>query len=203
MKAIKLFTTTLALVLITSSLFAQKPVVEGKLNFLKGQKVINVQYDYDRMSVGKYKDSKKYVAEKVKEKNKDEAGSGNEWKRKWIDDRESRFQPKFEELINKYLADKGVKVVPNAEDAEYTLILKTTHTEPGWNIGISRRPAHINVEAVFVETGSDKKKGKISLKKVAGQDAMGFDYDRGTRLQEAYAKSGKLIGKYLVKKVLK
>jgi hypothetical protein len=39
----------------------------------------------------------------------------------------------------------------------------------------------------------------LTIVNAPGQDAMGFDYDTGLRLQEAYAKSGKEIGKLIVK----
>ena len=80
---------------------------------------------------------------------KKEAGTGDSWAIKWVEDREARFEPKFEELFNKHLEDDGVKLGRYPE-AQYTLILKTTHTEPGFNVGVMRRPAHINVEVSVV-----------------------------------------------------
>ena len=205
MKAfVKIFSlSALICLLFTTQGVSQKvDVFEGKLKFLKGQEKLNVKYVYDNMSVGKFDKEEDYIAEKTADKNKDEAGTGDEWARKWVDDREARFEPKFEELFNKHLEDDGLKIGRH-EDAQYTLILKTTHTEPGFNVGVMRRPAHINVEAWFVETANmDKVEGKVRMKKVPGQDAMGFDFDTGLRLQEAYAKTGKALGKYLAKKVL-
>jgi len=184
---------------------AQKlKVFEGNLDALKGEKELHIQYDYSDMTVGKYSEEK-YVDKKVKEKNKDEAGEGDTWHGKWVADRSERFEPKFEELINKFL-DGKIKAGSDEDyaDAKYTLIVKTTHTEPGWNVGVSRRPAHINVEYWIVETANrETVKAKARMEKIPGQDAMGFDFDTGLRLQEAYAKAGKELGKFLTKKVLK
>ena len=41
------------------------------------------------------------------------------------------------------------------------------------------------------------------MKKVPGRDVWGFDFDTGKRLEEAYAMTGKIFGKYLNKKVFK
>ncbi len=179
-------------------------VFKGKLSVLKGEKELNIQYDYSDMTVGKYSE-KKYVDKKIKEKNKDEAGEGDVWHEKWIADRSERFEPKFEELINKGL-DGKIKAGSDEDfaDAKYTLIVKTTHTEPGWNVGVSRKPAHINMEYWVVETANKETvKAKARMEKIPGQGAMGYDFDAGFRLQESYAKAGKSLAKYLNKKVLK
>ncbi|NUQ24447.1 MAG: hypothetical protein HUU34_10890 [Saprospiraceae bacterium] len=185
-----------------TSVTAQKfNVYEGSLNFLKDQKTLNVIYLYEDMSVGDFDKEQDYIDKKVKEMNDDEAGKGDSWAKKWVADRNERFEPKFEELINEYL--EGKIKVSNKDAAAYTLVLKTTHTEPGFNVGVWRRPAHINVEAWFVDTKDNSKvAAKAKMEKVPGQDAWGFDFDTGYRLQESYAKCGKEIGKYIMKKVL-
>ncbi len=182
---------------------AQKlKVVSGKLAFLKGQTTLNVEYNYDNMKVGKMTEED-YIAKKVKKGNSDEAGKGDKWKEAWFNDRETKFQPKFEELMNKYLAKAGVSIGAENTDAEYTIIFKTTLTEPGFNIGVMRQSAYINAEVLFVKTGSREEMAKITLTKAPGGGAMGYDFDTGFRIQEAYAKSGKTLAGYLLKKVYK
>ena len=91
--------------------FAQKiKVTSGDLDFLKGQTAINVEYNYDNMGVGKFDKEEDYINQKVEDYNKKEAGRGDKWKESWIGDREERFEPKFEELINKNLEKSNVKV---------------------------------------------------------------------------------------------
>lgn len=202
MKTVIKWSSLLLMLGLFTSVTAQKlDLYEGNLNFLKDQKTLNVIYQYDNMSVGDFDKEQDYIDKKVKEMNKDEAGTGDSWAKKWVADRNERFEPKFEELINEYL--EGKIKVSNKDAAPYTLVLKTTHTEPGFNVGIMRRPAHINVEAWFVDTKDQSKvSAKARMKKVPGQDAWGFDFDTGYRLQESYAKCGKEIGKYIIKKVL-
>ncbi len=170
----------------------------GSLDFLKGQKTINVIYTYDNMGVGKGTEDD-YVNEKVAKYNKDEAGKGDKWKAAWISARTRQYQPMFEELLNKELEDAGAKA-GNYPNAPYTLILKTTFTEPGFNVGVMRMPAYTNSEAVFVKTGTTTEEAVVTMRKAPGRDAMGFDYDAGGRISEAYAKSGKSLGKFLIKK---
>ena len=201
MKA-RIFTVTFLLMLPALMYGQRMRLVSGDLGFLKGVKKVNVVYDYDNMSVGKFKDEEDYVNKKVKEYNDKEAGRGDNWKKSWEGDRESRFEPKFEELFNKYMEKYGLEV-GDYEDAEYTLILKTTHTEPGFNVGVARRPAHTNMEAVFVSSDNSEPKAVVTLEGSPGGGAMGYDFDTGFRLQESYAKAGKELAKYIIKNGLK
>ncbi len=171
----------------------------GDLDFLKGQKTINVQYDYSAMGVGKYDREADYVEDKVNDYNKKEAGKGDEWKKNWIADREERFEPKFEELMNNELEDEGIEI-GDYPDAEYTLMLKTTFTEPGFNVGVARKNAYTDLEAVFIPTGSTDEAATISIDNSPGRGGMGYDFDSGYRIQESYAKAGKELAQFLKKK---
>jgi len=182
--------------------FTQKTdMYMGSMDALKGQSKVNVVYDYSVMSVGDFDKEADYIAEKTAERNKDEAGSGDAWALKWVEDRKTRFEPKFEELFNEYMTEYKLKAGAYP-DAQYTLIVKTTHTEPGWNVGVMRRPAHISADIWLVKSGDiSNALGKFQLTKVPGRDVWGFDFDTGARLEEAYAKTGKELAKYLDKKV--
>lgn len=193
-------TTVLLFLGLTTILFSQKIVKsEGNLSFLKSSPSINIEYDYSEMGVGKFKTEEEYIAKKVDEYNKEEAGRGDKWKESWTNSRERVYHPKFEELFNKYAEKSGVKGERNNSDAKYTLIVKTTFTEPGFNIGITSKPAAINVEYIFVETGSTKVLAKFTQAKIPGSQAMGMDFDTSTRISESYAKAGKMFGAYLSK----
>src|SRR5690606_41159075 len=63
--------------------------------FLKGQKAINLEYDYSEMGVGKYKTEEAYLEEKSAERNKKEAGTGDKWKESWTTSRDRVYHPKF------------------------------------------------------------------------------------------------------------
>ncbi len=187
---------------LTTTLHAQKiKLTEGELDFLKGQKELNVQYVYDNMGVGKYDKEQDYIDRKVAEYNEKEAGSGDKWEEAWKGDREKRFHPSFEELMNKNLDGSGLTVGSDKDQAKYTLILETIFTEPGFNVGVARKDAFVNVVATFVETGTDNKLAEVTIDKSPGR-LGGYDFDTGVRIEEAYAKCGKELGQYLSKKVL-
>ncbi len=201
MKTINLFIACLLLFGATASAQGVK-VISGSVTALKGEKDFLLKYDYSNMKVGKNTEEV-YLKEKMEERDKKEPGAGEKFKQGWLDNRKNRFEPKFETLFNKYLGEKGCSGSQTKSDAKYTIIIHTVFTETGYNIGISRYPAYINVEIEIVETATNKSVAKLEIKKIAGQDFGGYDYDVGSRLEESYAKCGKILAKFLIDKALK
>ncbi len=195
MKPLRLIAAT-ALLLASAMAFAQKAHLEdGNLNMLKGIKKINVKFDYSNMEVGK-KTEKEYIEDKMEAYNKKEAGRGEKWAKDWVSDRTRRFEPKFLELFN----DNGDIKGGNFPTEKYTMIFHTIFTEPGFNVGVTRKNAYIDAEILIVETANEGKAlAKISISDVPGRTAFGGDYDTGLRIEEAYAKAGKQIAKFLEK----
>lgn len=193
------FTAFLLVVMAVFALqpaFAQKfKLKEGKLDVLNGMSKMNIVFDYSQMSVGKFKTEAEYVEKKKGEYNKKEDGKGDKWEKDWIADRTERYAPQFEELFNKHSDKLKVGDYPSEK---YTLVVKTTRTEPGFNIAITRKNAEIEGEILVVETANP---GNIILKlefsKAVGRSFGGYDYDTGFRIQEAYADLGKGLAKYL------
>ncbi len=185
----------LGLMMATSTLFAQKvKLVSGSLAPLKGQTSIRTEFTYDNMIVGKDNTEEQYIQRKKEEYNNKEAGRGDTWEKAWVADRKNRFEPQFNELFQKHSS------LSNNENAKYTLVFHTTRTEPGWNVGVMRAPARIDGEVTIVETANPSNVvAKITVTKAPGRDVMGFDFDTGLRLQEAYAKSGKEVGQLVGK----
>lgn len=178
--------------------FAQKiKVQEGSLAVIKGVSKMNLQFDYSAMSVGKFKTEAEYVEKKKGEYNKKEDGKGDKWEKDWIADRKDRYEPQFTELFNK--SSDGLTVGEYSSE-KYTLIVKTTKTEPGYNIAISRKNAEIEGEILVVETANPGTVVlRMSFAKALGRSFGGYDYDTGFRIQEAYADLGKALGKYMSK----
>lgn len=199
MKRILKATILLTAVLTLSNVYAQKvKLKDGDLSALSSAKSINIEYDYSDMGVGKFDDEADYIKKKKEDYNKKEAGRGDKWEEAWVADRKNRFQPQFEELFNKYAPMKGGE----NPGAKYTLIFKTTFTEPGYNIHISRKNAVIEGEAIIVETANkDKVLARIEVSKCQGRTFGGYDYDSGTRIQESYAMAGKGLGKFFKKEL--
>ena len=197
------YASMVALSVFVTDSFAQKVNVKsGDVAVLAGQKTINVEYDYSSFGVGKFATEKEYLDKKSEEYNAKEAGRGDNWKKAWVADRKDRFEPKFEELFNKGLEDKGLYVVGGRPDSKYTLIVRTTFVEPGFNVGVMRKNAAVDFQFDIVESANKSSKvAELSVLKVPGSMAMGMDFDTGARLAESYAKAGKVLAKYIEKKL--
>ena len=188
----------LALV-VTGTLQAQKiKVIEGSVDAFKSDNSVNFEFTYDSMKVGKYDKEEDYVAQKQGDYNLKEPHKGDTWAKNWVDDRHYRFEPKFEELFLKYSEKTKNK------DAKYTLIFKTTFTEPGYyfsGLPGAHKVAEIRGEVWIVEsTNKNNVIAKLSVTDAIGRTASGFaDFDTGSRIAEAYADAGKALGKYLGK----
>lgn len=179
---------------------AQKLVLKsGSVDFLKGQQILLVSFDYSNLGVGKFEKEDDYVKQKVADYNKDEAGKGDKWKEAWFNDRAARYEPKFELLFNENMAEKNLKCDRNASDAKFEMQLHTTFIEPGFNVGVTRKPAYINVDVTCKEIASGKEVMVMTVTNCPGRDAMGFDFDTGYRIEEAYAKLGKSLAAYINK----
>ncbi|KXX67473.1 hypothetical protein AVL50_25735 [Flammeovirga sp. SJP92] len=175
-------------------------VKKGKLSALSKVTSYDVVFSYENMNVGKMTEED-YVAEKVKAYNKKEKGRGDEWKGKWIADRNERFEPKFITLFNKS-SDGQVKIKEGDSNCPYEMHVRTTDTEPGFNVGVMRKNAYISMEISFIEKKTQKVLVLIELLDARGRSVQGYDFDTGTRLEEGYAKAGKGLGNFFRKKVM-
>ncbi len=199
MKLIKASIAATTFLMLAFSADAQRVrVLDGSIDVLKGVKKLNIQFDYSKMGVGKFETEEEYISKKKEDYNKKESGKGDEWSKSWKADRKNRFEPQFKELFAKH-SDINIGDHPNEK---YTLIFKTTFTEPGFNVYITRKNAEIDGEAWIVETANPSNViAKISVQNCPGRTFGGNDYDTGERIQEAYAVAGKGLGKFLDKEL--
>lgn len=175
--------------LIPSAIYCQKvSIVSGDLNFLKNISKLNIEYDYEGMAVGKFKDGDAYIEKKVKEYNKKDPGSGDLWEDNWRKDRITSYEPNFEKNFNRTFKSKDINIIAESGiDAEYTMILKTTFTEPGFNVGIQSKSSVIDATVYFVETQNpDNIIAELTIKKALGNT----NYDAEERISAAYAVAG-------------
>ena len=203
-KLLSLFAAA-ALCTLASTASAQSVKLEsGDLSFLKGATTLNVEFVYDGLTVGKLTEQA-YIDKHVSEANAKAPGTGDAWLAKWKSDRAERYEPKFAELVNKQFTDRntGLKLDHDAT-AKYTLVLKTTNLDPGFNVAVMRAPAAVSTRAEFYDT-TDRSQtlAVVTILKAPGRDGMGYDFDAGYRLQEGYAKTGKELGILISKKIAK
>ncbi|MDP1621589.1 MAG: hypothetical protein Q8M08_04530 [Bacteroidales bacterium] len=203
MKKLSLFLLMFTFLFSAGNLTAQK-LKSGNLKMLKGQSVLNVQYDYSHMKVGK-KSADDYVTEGIAERNKKKAGSGDEWAVKWKSDRSARFQPTFEKNFNDKTSKAGTTIKEGADDAKYTMIIKVTFFEPGFQSGVGiSKPASLNMIIDVVETAApDKVLATVQYDKIPSKNMMGYDFDTGSRVQSCFDRAGDDYGKFFYKNGLK
>lgn len=195
--------TTLFLLMALSAFTAsarKAKLLEGSPESLKGIKKLNIRFVYDGMTIGKKQiPEADYIVQRTKEKNDKEAGTGDVWAKAWINDRTRRFEPALKSYFNKEAS--GVRLGDFPEE-KYTLIFKTTNTEPGFNVGVSSKPARVSGEAWIVETANPEH----VICKLAVEDCpgamSGFDFDNGERIRMSYAVAGQMLGAYF-KRILK
>lgn len=182
---------------VISATNAQKIKVEsGDMSFFEDLADISVVFEYpEDMKYGKTT-LQEYMDKKVKEKEASVEGSGEEWKEKFIADRE-RYNEKFVYALGKYA--KGLYVAEDDPDFEYTMIVKTTFMEPGFQMGFQSKNSAIDLEIKFVKTNAPDK--VIATMKVSKAPGAAHP-DAGERMADAYFTAAQSLGKYLKKKYM-
>ena len=84
--------------------------------------------------------------------NEKEPGKGSAFVNQWFDDREILYEPAFRKNFEKY---SELKL--NDKSAPYTLILKTSRTEGGWDVGVMGHPGEIDGELWIVDSANQTK----------------------------------------------
>jgi hypothetical protein len=174
----------------------------GSLATLKGSKVVNLEYSYEGMKVGN-KTEQEYARDMMEKLDKKSPGAGTNWLDNWQNSRVARFQPKFEQLLNKQLEARNADLhFGNHPEAKYTLLLKTTAIKLGYNAGIMARPSFLDADAIVFETQNrENQVAEVTFRKMVGVTPMGVPFEQGWRVQESYAKTGKELGARVAKKV--
>src|SRR5450755_946604 len=186
--------------------FGQKvKLEEGDLSPLKTEKTLAFAFTYDSMSMGSghghppgpghahgQQTEAEYVAKHTEDYNKKSPGKGDEWAKAWKDDRETLYEPAFTKEFEKYAS-----LQPDPK-SKYTLIFKTTNTEPGFNVGFMRHNAEISGVAWIVETANKSHViAKISVTNSPGGSFFENDYATDERIAGAYSEAGRGLGYYI------
>jgi hypothetical protein len=194
MKIIKTFLPVMALLLSISSHAQTVDLTKGDLSILKDEKTINIEFTYDKMTVGDDGKEADYIKRKRTEMNDKEQGSGEIWARKWEEDKATRFGPKF------ILGFTNLSKMTVSKDAKYTLIFNTKALEPGYSVGVSKRNAGIDGTVTIVETANPSKKLIVLSVERPGENMFrGAAFDAGSRIADAYYLSGQKVGKFIKK----
>jgi hypothetical protein len=198
MKKVTFILLTGIFFLAAGDIFAQK-ITSGTFTELKGQSVVNIQYDYTNLMVGKMAE-KDYIAKGTADRNKKKEGTGDTWAEAWQNDKTSRFQPTFEKYMNLVLNTIGIKVLEET-DPKYTLVVHVTFIEPGFQSGVGpSKAATVSFDVSLVETTVPATVlGTIIYEKAPSAHMMGYDFDTGSRLESCFERAGENIGRIIAK----
>src|SRR5450631_2873209 len=211
MKRLKHLTLLSVVLMAALCGFGQKVKLEdGDLSPLKSEKTMAFAFTYDSMMIGSsghghppgpphppghshaQQTEAEYVAKHTEDYNKKSPGKGDEWAKAWKDDRETLYEPGFIKEFEKYGA-----LQPDPK-SKYTLIFKTTNTEPGFNVGFMRHNSEISGVAWIVETANKSHViAKISVTNSPGGSFFENDYATDERISTAYSEAGRGLGYYI------
>lgn len=191
----------LVVLLCTSLGFSQKvKVTQGDFKSLKGITEYNLVFDYSNLSIPKYKSEEAFLEDKMNKRDEKEDGKGENFKESWFNDRPNRYEPKFIESFNKRFNGE-VKVDRDLDGAEYTMKVHTSMLYAGYNVGVMRQNSKLEATITVYKTADPSQViFTADYTKVEGSGAMGYDYDSGYRISEAYAKLAKSLASDIKKK---
>ena len=156
-----------------------------------------IRFDYTDLGIGGYESETEYIAY-MREDAELRRKSADEWEQKWINDRKSVYEPKFLELFSKHAGSK-IKIDPNNKGQEFEINLHTQFIEIGFNRNFKESPTYINVMVTICNVTGATEPLIISMKYVIGKEAMSSYSADFRRIEEAYAKCGKELARYMKK----
>lgn len=175
-------------------------LISGDVKSLDNVSKVNILFDHKDMLIGakggdegNYMTEVNYLTKKTTELEEKEKGRGVEFKESWEKAKTGKYPEKFEELFNKYgPEDINMGGKYNGSDAKVNMTIKTTLIDPGWNVGVMKKPSFIDIEAIFTDKAG-KELCRFFVKNVLGSNGTGFDYNIASRVVESYAKSAKML----------
>jgi hypothetical protein len=197
MKTIRFCFTVAAILFCSLTGFAQEvDLTKGDLSILKGETSINVEMTYEKMAVGDFSKEADYIKKRIQDENAKDPPNGDNWATEWEAQKKSYFGEKFTLGLTKTYDIKIDK------SAKYTLIVNTKALEPGYQVGISKRNAGVDLSITLIETGKPEKKlAVLYLERMAETMWRGAAFDAKSRIGDAYFVDGQAVGKFFKKNI--
>jgi hypothetical protein len=174
--------------------------LDGDLSILKEQKIITVEFVYEGMKVGDFTEEQ-YLQQKRASFRK--APDYDKFAAKWVSDRKDNYEPKFIEQFNTGVKKIGIELSKDDDNTEYTLIVTTTKTEPGYYAGAggTNRDTYINLTFSIVKTSDNSQvKATFEMSDVTGIAQNNAEMkDMQLKIKNAYGIAGFKVGRFFVK----
>ena len=96
MKIPKIWLTFSFILFAMFNCFAQEvDFTKGDLSVLKGETTINIEFTYEKMSVGDFNKEADYIKKKIEEQNAKDPPNGDNWAAEWQADKKTFYGDKF------------------------------------------------------------------------------------------------------------
>jgi hypothetical protein len=208
MKTKTYFLAVVFVMFIGSILFAQKPKqITGDFSKLKGQKEVNLVFDYSNVNVGKIPEAD-YIKKKMADADKKVPGDGKRWAAAWQSDKIHKYQVQFKKFLNEGLGKVNLKADTGHKSAKYSLMVKVIMIEPGFATGtIGSKESYLTAEVMLIETSNPGNElASLLYQEVRNRHYNKYlgsenNFDTGTRVAGVFGTVGELLGKYLQKAV--
>lgn len=170
-------------------------ILSGSHEYFKKVGSYLIRFDYSDLKIGGYKNEAEYIMY-MREDAELRRKSADEWEEKWFSNRKYIFEPKFLELFHKY-AGSRIKLDPEDREQQFVLKLHTQFIEIGFNRNFKKSPTYINVLVTLSEVNGTEEPLVVSMKYVIGSEVAGSYSADYRRIEEAYAKCGKELARYM------
>lgn len=173
---------------------------QGSLNNIKGVEQYNILFEYPAdLKIPHYDSEEDYINSQVSKREKRKIGSGEEFKKKWFENREKRYEPAFIENFNGFrLKKRSVTVEKNNTTAKYTLVIKIVFIYPGYDITAWEEDAKLGARLEVYETGAPDKI-LYATKTVIVHGTLA-DVGEFERVLTAYTELGRWTSKFFCRK---
>ncbi|MCB0456252.1 MAG: hypothetical protein R2776_01125 [Flavobacteriaceae bacterium] len=193
-------TIFVALLCATFTLAQKVKITEGNFKNLKGITAYNLEFDYTGVMIPNYDSEEDFLKDKMAKRDEKDPEAGEKFKKSWFEDRENRYEPKYIESFNKRFKNGEIKVGKDI-GAAYTMKIQTTLLWPGYNVGVWRNNSKLEaIVSVYKTEDPSQVLWVANYTKIEGMGAMGYDFDSGYRISEAYAKLAKEVAANIKKK---
>lgn len=172
-------------------------VLSGNPKYYKEAKSYFIQFKYSNLEIGGYDDEEAYIAY-MREDAELRRKNADEWEEKWFSDRKTVYEPIFLIGFDKY-ANNKVELDTKTSPNNFELELHTQFIEIGYNRNFKYSPTYLNAIVTIRESNGSKKPLIISMKYIVGKEAFNVYSSDYRRVEEAYAKCGKELAKYMRK----
>lgn len=170
-----------------------------RLKDLAGVTAYNVVFDYKNLKVDHFETEEAFLKDKMDKRKED--GRDESFRISWFADRENKYEPRFLEAFQKQLKKTAVAGKEN-EKATHEILIKTDKIIPGYNVGVVKKPAYINVTVtIYAKNNPEQPLYKVKMDNLIGFSNFYGDYNSGDRIALAYERLGKELGKKIRKAI--